>query len=371
MGSGITPIVMPKWGLAMLEGELTSWNIEEGVEIASGAEIADIETTKIANAFESPTAGLVRRLVATAGETLPVGALLAVVADKSIDDAAIDAFIAEFQANFVPPEEGADDGPTPQTVDVKGRTLSYISAGPEGGDTVLLIHGFGADVNGWMFNQSALAEGRRVIALDLPGHGRSGKDVGAGDISVFAEAIESFIAELGLKKVHLVGHSLGGAAALKSAGAPEIASLTLIAPAGLGDDINTQFLEGFLAAKRRKDLQPVLEQLVADPSLISRDMMDDVLKFKRLDGVVSALSKIIAANFPGGAQAASLRNDLAKLSIPVTVIWGAHDKIIPSSHASDLPDGVKVQIVEDAGHIPQMEASGAVNDLILATIEGA
>lgn len=371
MGSEITPIVMPKWGLAMTEGELTSWNIEEGAEIGSGTEIAEIETTKITNVFESPTAGLVRRLVATAGETLPVGALLAVVADGSVDDAAIESFVVDFQANFVPPEEGADDGPIPETVDIEGRTLSYLGVGPESDDAVLLIHGFGADVNGWMFNQPVLAEGRRVIALDLPGHGRSSKDVGDGDISFFADTIEGFIAKLGLKKVHLVGHSLGGAATLKSAGAPQVVSLTLIAPAGLGDEINTQFLEDFLAAKRRKALQPVLEQLVADPSLISRDMMDDVLKFKRLDGVVSALSKIIAANFADGAQVASLRDDLSKLSIPVTVIWGAHDRIIPSSHTANLPDTINVQIVEDAGHIPQMEVSSAVNDLISATIDGA
>ena len=98
----IVPIVMPKWGLAMTEGQLTAWKIEEGTEIGPGVEIAEIETTKITNVFEAPVSGHLRKLVASEGETLPVGALLAVIADKSVSDADVDAYVTEFQANFVP-----------------------------------------------------------------------------------------------------------------------------------------------------------------------------------------------------------------------------------------------------------------------------
>ena len=65
-----------------------------------GQEIADIETSKIANAFESPVAGPLRRRLVGEGETVPVGALLAVVADTSVADAAIEAFVTDFQASF-------------------------------------------------------------------------------------------------------------------------------------------------------------------------------------------------------------------------------------------------------------------------------
>ena len=57
----IKPITMPKWGLAMEEGVLARWAVEEGAEIAAGQEIMDIETTKIANVFESPVAGVLRQ----------------------------------------------------------------------------------------------------------------------------------------------------------------------------------------------------------------------------------------------------------------------------------------------------------------------
>lgn len=364
----IIPIVMPKWGLAMMEGELTCWAVDEGVEIAPGTEIAEIETTKITNVFEAPVSGPLRRLVASAGETLPVGALLAVVADRAVSDAEIDSFIEEFQASFVPEEEGGDEGPEPETLEIGGRSISYLTMGPGDGDAVLLIHGFGADVNGWMFNQPVLAEERRVIALDLPGHGRSAKDVGSGDTTFLSEVVTDFIGQKGFERVHLVGHSLGGAVALLAAQHPSVVSLSIIAPVGLGKEINSDFLEGFLSAKRRKALKPVLEQLVADSGLISRDMLEDVLKFKRLDGVEAALETLISASFEEGAQRVDLRAALEKLQIPVTVIWGEADQIIPVVHAEGLPADVTIEIIPDAGHIPQMEQASRINDLISETL---
>ena len=83
----IQTIVMPKWGLAMQEGMLAAWHVAEGQEVTKGQEIADIETSKIANAFESPVVRPGAARLVGEGETVPVGALLAVVADASISDA--------------------------------------------------------------------------------------------------------------------------------------------------------------------------------------------------------------------------------------------------------------------------------------------
>ena len=66
----IQPIVMPKWGLAMEEGMLTKWSVAPGQAVSKGQEIADIETSKIANVFESPAEGTIRRLVVPEGQTV-------------------------------------------------------------------------------------------------------------------------------------------------------------------------------------------------------------------------------------------------------------------------------------------------------------
>lgn len=362
MSEGIEPVVMPKWGLAMTEGMLSAWLVEEGQQVKAGGEIAEIETAKIVNTFESPAAGVLRRRVVDEGDSVPVGALLAVIAEASVGDEAIDAFIAEFRQNFVP-EESAAAAPEPQSVEAGGRRLQYLSVGPEDGAAVLLIHGFGADHKGWMFNQPALAERHRAVAFDLPGHGGSGKDVGDGSAATLADSAVALAQTLGLSRLHLVGHSLGGAIAIHAAQrlGEAVTRLTLIAPAGLGPEVNGDFLREFVAAGRRKGLRPVLEQLVADPGLITREMIDDVLKFKRLDGVETALNTLIAANFADGRQQLDLRPALAALEIPVGVIWGREDKILPAAHAEGLPEHIDVVLLDGVGHIPQMEAASAVN----------
>ena len=97
--SEIYPIAVPKWGIEMVEGTITTWNKSEGDAIAKGDEVFEMESDKIVNVWDAPVAGVLRRIVAAAGDAHPVGALLGVIAAADVSDADIDQFIAEHSAN--------------------------------------------------------------------------------------------------------------------------------------------------------------------------------------------------------------------------------------------------------------------------------
>jgi pyruvate dehydrogenase E2 component (dihydrolipoamide acetyltransferase) len=320
--------------------------------------------------MEAESDGTLLRIVAPEGSTLPIGALLAVIAPESTPQADIEAFVASFVV--AEPSETTDEteAPTPRDLDAAGQRLRILEMGAGSGTPVLLLHGFGADLNSWMFTQPALADSSRTIALDLPGHGGSAKDVGTGDADALTGAVEAALAALGIGQAHLVGHSLGGAvaAALAARRPDRVASLTLIATAGLGAEINAAFIDGFIRAARRKDATEVLQLLVHDPALVSRAMVEDVLRYKRLDGVPAALQAIAHAWFAGGHQTLDLVAAVTAAKMPVQVIWGRDDRIIPVAHAqalaARLPQGQQVHILPQAGHLPHMEKSGEVNRLI-------
>ncbi len=354
---------MPKWGLSMTEGVILDWLDDEGAEVDAGAEIVEVESEKIAGAVETPAAGVLRRRVAAVGEMVPVGGLLAVIAGADVPDDDIDAFIAEFQATFVPPEEGEEAAPPTEKVEVGGRLLRFLQAG-EGEPVLVLLHGFGADLNNWLFNIEKLAEHRTVYALDLPGHGESAKDVGG--FTDLIDALTGFLEEREVSRAHLAGHSMGGAVALQYAldNPDRVASLILIDSAGLGGDINADYIRGFIEAGKRREVKEVLKLLFADAEVVSRQMVDDVLRYKRLDGVDSSLRTLAGDLFLQGRQSVVLAPRLAEVAVPVLVIWGGADQILPASHAQGLPDNVRTEILDGAGHSPHMEAANEVNRLV-------
>jgi pyruvate dehydrogenase E2 component (dihydrolipoamide acetyltransferase) len=356
---------MPKWGLSMTEGTVVQWLVEEGTALDKGDEIVEVESEKINNSVEAPAPGVLRRRVAKEGEVLPVGGLLAVIAPSDVPDSEIDSFVEEFQQSFDPEEAAAEAaGPQPETVEVGGKNIQYLKLGEGEGPPLLLLHGFGGDINIWVFNQEALSADRTVYALDLPGHGQSSKDVGEGDLDSLVDAVAGFMDSQGIEKAHIFGHSMGGAVAGSFAiKHPErVQSLALIASAGLGEEINGDYIEGFIAANRRKEMRNALKLLFADEELVNRQLVNDVMKFKRLDGVDEALRKIADKLFPGGKQADV--PDISGIEVPMLVVWGAEDKIVPVAHAQNVPEGARVEVLDATGHMPQMEAAGQTNRLI-------
>jgi pyruvate dehydrogenase E2 component (dihydrolipoamide acetyltransferase) len=375
MTPAVQKLGMPKWGLSMTEGKLVGWLVDEGTEVAVGDEVAEVETEKINGVVESPAAGVLRRRVAGAGDVIAVGGLLGVIASADASDADVDAFIADFQATFVPGEAEEAAGPEPETVAIGGRTLRFLRQGSEeaGAEPLVLLHGFGGDLNNWLFNAEPLSAGRAVYALDLPGHGGSAKDVGEGEASDLVDAVRGFLDARGIERAHLAGHSMGGlvAAELALVEPERVASLALIAPAGFGAEIDREYLQGFIAATGRRDLKPVLQRLFADPDLVNRQMVDDVLRYKRLDGVQEALRTLAERLFPEGRQARVIAGRLeGGFPGPVLVVWGERDAIIPAAQADAAPGRAETHVLDGVGHSPHMEAAGEVNRLLEGFLAG-
>ena len=368
----IVPVTMPKWGLSMQLGKVTAWVIAEGDEVAAGDDLADIETEKITGTLEAADAGTVRRIVARIGEDVPVSGTIALLAAADVTDAELDAAVAQARAMI---DAGVPDdaaGPAVETAEVGGRKVSFAGAGQDG-DVILLVHGYGGDRNSWLFLQEPLAARYRVYALDLPGHGTSAKDVGDDPAGVLADAVTAVLDALGAGRAHLVGHSLGGAVALAAAAANpgRIASLTLIAPSGFGSEINAGFLRGFADAQTRRELKPVVGQLFADESLVTRQLVDDLLAYKRLDGADQALRALLGVLLDGDAQRGDSAAALAALggAVPVTVVWGSADRIVPAAHAeAAAAAGAASRLIGGAGHMPHMERPAEVQAAIEETI---
>ena len=128
--SDIYPIAVPKWGIEMVEGTITSWNKSEGDTIAKGDEVFEMESDKILNVWDSPVDGVLRRVLVPAGDAHPVGALLGVIADAAVADSDIDAFIAQHSATSPESTSDAGDSKQPQTNQTVQTGDAYTRSSP-------------------------------------------------------------------------------------------------------------------------------------------------------------------------------------------------------------------------------------------------
>lgn len=261
------------------------------------------------------------------------------------------------------------DTPLYLFTEVGGLRVRYADRG-FGDSVVLLLHGFGGDLDNWMFNLDSLAEKHRVLALDLPGHGQSVKTNVDPSLSGMATFVSKFLDVLSVSSVNVVGHSMGGAIAMQLASdSPEtVRSLGLICSAGLGPDINSDYLRGFVEAQSQQELKLVLQQLFADESLVNLQLVNDLLNYKRIDGVEATLNALSETLISAGEQT-FLTDNIVASGIPVLVIWGKQDRIIPVSHAQNYSAAggscVEVEIFDSAGHMVQMEKAHDVNRSLL------
>jgi pyruvate dehydrogenase E2 component (dihydrolipoamide acetyltransferase) len=218
--------------------------------------------------------------------------------------------------------------------------------------TVLLLHGFSADGAAWASVASGLARGgARVIAPDLPGHGMTG--IKAINFDGVTGAVAAFVRSLRLVDVEILGHSMGGAVATKLVATSQIKpkAMTLVAPAGLGGEIDADFVRGMAEIETRGALAHLLRRLAQRPPTFSRPQLDAMaaqLATRRLRQLATCLA-------PNGRQGIDIVSDLAAVTAPIRIIWGLEDRIIPWTHVAAAPSRAAIHLIADAGHMPHWD----------------
>ena len=224
------------------------------------------------------------------------------------------------------------------------------------GVPVVFLHGFSADLNNWRGMLAGARADWPALAIDLPAHGRSPRDV-PEDLDRIAEQVEATLAAEQVGPLVLAGHSFGGALAarLASRGQLDIRGLCLFAPAGLGPEINAAFVDGVLRARRSESLRPWLDLLAHDPAVISPAFLQATVQQRDDEGLTAAMRAFAERFFPDGTQANSIRSDLARLMCPVRIVFGRQDRILPFSATAGLPGNVGLHAFDMCGHMPHLE----------------
>ncbi len=226
------------------------------------------------------------------------------------------------------------------------------------GESLVLLHGIVADHHVWDVVVPQLAQTRQVIAVDLPGFGRSTPTGPEFVLEEVAAAIRTGLHDHGVQEpFDLVGHSLGGGLAIDFAARypTAVRSLTLVAPAGLRPlppVIANLLTSDRLTSLLRGGVQPRRQPLPNPPGTSAQE-----------PGAVARIrdaSRSAARNGQAAAMISTvdLRPPLRQITAPVGVIWGETDWTVPISHLADLlvaqPDAQVIRLPE-TGHVPMAE----------------
>lgn len=261
-----------------------------------------------------------------------------------------------------------------KTLSLHGRETGYLSGGS--GPVLLLIHGMAGTCENWRGVLEPLAHRYTVIAPDLPGHGVSA--AGSGDYSLgnLAAGLRDLLLALGHEQATLVGHSLGGGIAMQfSYQFPEMVErLVLVSSGGLGFEVSPVLraaaLPGadlFIAATASggqkigaavsRGLARAGMRPAADVAEVARGY-GSLAEPDRRKAFLATLRSVVGTK--GQRVSAADRFYLAE-EVPMLILWGARDPIIPVGHGEDahraLP-GSRLEIFEGVGHMPQIEQPG-------------
>ncbi|MDZ7888373.1 MAG: alpha/beta fold hydrolase [Pseudomonas sp.] len=247
-------------------------------------------------------------------------------------------------------------------VQVGEFNIHYYEGGPQGAETILMIHGFGADKDNWLRFSRPLTARYHVVALDLPGFGDSSKPEASYDVGTQVERLNAFAKAMGIHKLHLIGNSMGGhIAALYAARHPEeVLSVALLNNAG----VNAPQASELFKRLDRGDANPLLVRNADDFS----NMLD--LLFVEKPPLPGSLKQYLAERAMAShdfnqkifnqlrERYIPLETELAKIQVPTLLLWGDQDQILDVSSIKVMQPLLKqpsVVIMQACGHLPMIE----------------
>ena len=260
-----------------------------------------------------------------------------------------------------------------QTTTVDGREIAFVDRGE--GAPLLFVHGLGSNLSLWREALDAFDDSHRVLALDLPGYGLSGKADVPGTMSFFAEVVTGVLDERGLDAVTVVGVSMGGQVGLTLAlEAPErVRRLALVSPAGIEPFSPKEAAALKQATTAEGILNTTDEQVRQNTALNFAEWIDRYawiieqrLALSERDDF-AAYAKANARSVAGMLES-DVRDRLGEIDVPALVLFGAGDRLIPNPYlhpdmtTTDVADRARealpeatVRVVEKAGHLLMLE----------------
>jgi len=275
-----------------------------------------------------------------------------------------------------------------QYVTLHGHRRAFVKAGS--GPALLLLHGLACDHSTWEPVIESLAKRYTVIAPDLLGHGRSAKPRADYSVGGYANGMRDLLTVLGIDKATVVGHSLGGGVAMQFAYQfPERTQrMILVSPGGLGPEVTPLIravsLPGFHQAMGLLTLPGLRQSGRLGLDLLSKsgiphtrdlDEVSDIYENFKDPKFRAAIAHVVRAVVDWRGQIVTMA-DRAYLTeaMPMCIIWGDDDSVIPHSHSrriAALAPQTRVEILPNAGHFPHKDHPERfvkiVNDFVRTT----
>jgi pimeloyl-ACP methyl ester carboxylesterase len=259
-----------------------------------------------------------------------------------------------------------------QKITIHGHERAFVKLGK--GPALLLLHGLGCDHTTWTPVIRELAKKYTVIAPDLLGHGQSAKPRADYSVGGYANGMRDLLTVLNIDKVTVVGHSLGGGVAMQFAYQfPERTErMILVAPGGLGPEVTPMIravsLPGFHPVMGVLTLPGVRQAGKIGLRALSRtglslthdlDEVADIYESFKDPRTRRAIAHVVRAVVDVRGQIVTMV-DRAYLTqaMPMLVIWGTEDKVIPVKHASTvaaIAPGAQVEVLGNSGHFPHKD----------------